>query len=732
MFLQKWKPFPQLENSEWTSVKELAPEPNTEIPPFPRRRRIRKRKRRPQYVLSPFDTEEVAYPALPRRRLRPVRLEENREPWREMEEESVQRPYSRRRVMPKFSLEDQEQNDDPHVIQPPAAVQEKIRDPFTALKEEEDKTKSPPKAAQEETTTIAAVVSETTVVPKLKAVLKQATGSSLSLSELLQQKNLSLAELLKGNPQALSALAEKPESTNETTTLPSTTEAHRRTYSSARKPINNQRWIVNPLTEKDTSDAQKRRQALLQGSNQDKHVKGEVTKADAVTEPITTERRVFVTLEVEANQTTTETPSSSTTEGNIETTTKQVKAAETITFGNKEIITNRMSLKPKLKIPLPATVAKQNEGKPRNPSSQPLIVVPFRSPVITHDSPEVKDEEGPMKITIDIENEIRKSPDINMVHESNGERNVLEFSTKVPLHEKLKSVSAKEELMEILKDPISRERLSRILELRNMTLDELVEQRERGSSQLHLADIFHSQKREPEATDEPHIGRINSVEQKRIDPPNEPAVNIIKQKQEPDEPYAVTTFPAYKIEMEKASKEDGLQSFFPFWGNIYTPFYTNVHEDSDKESTAGNSDTYSEFNNVQRIEEIENKIAESVNEKLNVDFAQNNYSDDNDYGSVSSGVKSAILASAVIVGASIVVFLTIFVVFRWSQKQKRLNYSNSFSESRIKSPILEVQQKRSLRTIMTETLGRKKPNYQPHLQSMSDISWDSGDKKLYQ
>lgn len=729
--MQTWNPSRQLHNPDWTLGREVDSEPPSTDTPILRRRRVRKRKRRPQYTLPDIE-EDAVYQALPRRRIRPVRLEENREAWHEMEVEAQHRPSSRRRVMPKFSAEVLEQNDDANV---PVFGQvnvnyEKVRDPFTALKEEEEKLKAL-KAMLDESSTIASV-SETTVIPKLKAVLKQ--SMALSLSELLQQKNLSLAELLRGNPEALSALTEKPEVTSESVIVQVTTEDTKpmKTNSSTAKQESETHEAASSLTEKDTLEAQKRRLALLQS-----RIKPKVTKSETTTQP-TTERRMFTSVESETEKhidTTSQAPITSTNknydEDKIETTTK---TAGIVTLGPKEMIRNRMSLKPKLKIPSPTTMAKQNEEKLRSQTQNETF-----ARTANH---ELKDEdEGPMKITIDIENEIKKS-DIIDANDS-----MFDFGSKMPSHEKLKNISAKEELMEILKDPISRERLSRILEYRNMTLDELIELRERGSSQLHLADIFHSQKREPEPLDDPHIGRIHTVPSqtdekvfvapvehktgKSLEHPVEVPKPVNKQEQENDEAYMVTSFPAYRIEMEKSAKDSALPSFFPFWGNIYTPFYTNIHESGDKEQNEEDPNKYSELNNVQRIEEIENKIAESVNEKLNVDFAQNSYSSEDDYGQVSSGVKSAILASAVIVGASIVIFLTIFVVFKWSQKQKRLNYSNSFSGSRIKSPILEVQQKRSIRTIMTETLGRKKPNYQQHLQSMSDISWDS-DKKPYQ
>ncbi|XP_037293397.1 uncharacterized protein LOC115443553 isoform X2 [Manduca sexta] len=57
--------------------------------------------------------------------------------------------------------------------------------------------------------------------------------------------------------------------------------------------------------------------------------------------------------------------------------------------------------------------------------------------------------------------------------------------------------TAKIEIDEILNDTGASARLSKILMERNMTLTELVEHRERGSSHVHLADIFHNASKEP-------------------------------------------------------------------------------------------------------------------------------------------------------------------------------------------------------------------------------------------
>ncbi|XP_063828683.1 uncharacterized protein LOC135078054 [Ostrinia nubilalis] len=57
--------------------------------------------------------------------------------------------------------------------------------------------------------------------------------------------------------------------------------------------------------------------------------------------------------------------------------------------------------------------------------------------------------------------------------------------------------TSKIEIEEILNDTRTSTKLSKILKERNMTLSELLQHRERGSSHVHLADIFHNASREP-------------------------------------------------------------------------------------------------------------------------------------------------------------------------------------------------------------------------------------------
>lgn len=57
------------------------------------------------------------------------------------------------------------------------------------------------------------------------------------------------------------------------------------------------------------------------------------------------------------------------------------------------------------------------------------------------------------------------------------------------------NVDDRTDLLELIEDRRSGNRLFKVLEQRNMTLDELIEHRKRGSSQLHLATIVQSPSR---------------------------------------------------------------------------------------------------------------------------------------------------------------------------------------------------------------------------------------------
>ena len=74
--------------------------------------------------------------------------------------------------------------------------------------------------------------------------------------------------------------------------------------------------------------------------------------------------------------------------------------------------------------------------------------------------------------------------------------------TKLMLNEtSFDNAMVRSEIYEVFSNSDKRDSLLRILDELNMTLNDLIEHRERGSSQTHLSDIFHRSVKEPDVRD---------------------------------------------------------------------------------------------------------------------------------------------------------------------------------------------------------------------------------------
>lgn len=609
---------------------------------------MRKRKRRPQISV---DGEEVLVRPRLRRPVRPDRLDQHRDEWREemMSEEPFRalRPYKRRRLYPKF---------------------EELESTTSSSTE---KTSSPP-VINEGNLKVAPtkrVVQTTTRAPiDLKALLKQAGG--ISLSELLQRKNLSLDDLLKGDGHALSVLTSVDDVT----------------------PANNsdENDTIKDLTEATTD----RRIFVPSHPKYYTSINFKPDMKDLSMEKVTT---------TEIND----------EENSVETTLSSTPVSST---------------KPPKRITLPPTLAKlrnlyaKTTKKPETTVPENAIKISINE-LFGYGTVIKSTTEGPLKISVEI-GEILK------------ETSTTEIESEETTPPKIQPISARDEIQEILSDTMSREQLLSVLEARNMTLDELFEQRERGSSQRHLADIFHNKTREPEPKDDVIVSHIikntipikpfkpaflehSTYEIRQIFPKLEEPFRESRQKQAED--YNIINNPLFRTDSKKTNEV--INKLIPVWRQAYT----NIHKPPIEDVLLKDE--------AHRVEEIENQIAEAVNGALNVDTVSHQISDD-DYFQLPSGVRSAIIASATIVGISVFVFVTIFIIFKWSQKRsKHMSYSNSLSSLKLRSPILETQyQKRIFGSLMNSTLGRKKKlstvsSSEPH--SLQDYLWEN-DRKPFQ
>lgn len=726
-----------------------------------RRRPGRKRKRRPQNKAGQQHYEDISSddiitgrspPRWPKRPLRLDQRDENSQWTDEMMAEEPYRPYrnyNRRRLYPKY--DDELREDIPEDANKEnrkyddGQQRQDIEEIVTEKIEDRPNRRAYPKRKYTKTD----VVTPSSSPVDLKAILKQSGG--ISLSELLQQRNLSLADLLKGEQHAISALTSIPEQTSEPYDKYMQNDESDRRYSNYNRRLPPIRKYQKPDEE------------ITTGS--------ENLVPEQPNEDITTERRIFVpshpkyytSVDYKPNmnelnniqtQTTSLSSTSTTSTEQPEQTSESVSIiSSTVTFSTSENPTiMKTKLKNRPRYTLPPTLAKlknikttmktiintETENYPKiSPVPAKAIKINlnelFGMPKLAQNIPVKSTTDGPMKISVNIGQIIEKSRNGITPDDS------VEESTKKT--EKVKELTAKDEIMEVLSDSVSRENLTRLLELRNMTLDELVEQRERGSSQRHLADIFHNQTKEPEPTDEMVIDVVKSNENTFLQPPSLfetfPAFDL-----RPDNNIQTTHYTRESRENQFNSKETSNDIL----GNVMVPVwrqaYTNTNQ---KQKAYSMPDKYLQDDLIindetRRIEDIENKLVEAVNGALNIDVINHKTYDDvqeeeNEFFRLPYGVRSAIIASAVIVGISILIFLTIFIVFKWTQRQKRqLNYTNSFS-SKIKTPILETPyQRRIFTSIMNSTFGRKKkmPTIScsdPH--SLQEYLWEN-DRKPFQ
>lgn len=280
--------------------------------------------------------------------------------------------------------------------------------------------------------------------------------------------------------------------------------------------------------------------------------------------------------------------------------------------------------------------------------------------------------------------------------------------------------SAKNEILLILQDPSSRIRLSRILEARNMTIQELIEQRERGSSQLHLADIFHNNTKEPEPSDEPLEGKISSEEFPNFPVFSRRPKELQLSKEASNKPLEVSKaseLPRFKIPAT-LSEEVAQAENFP-WQKMYPElFQQQLNNSLTKDPVKQPVDSFSD-EDLKILEEVDQTLyASASNEEVPiVDETPRKIIN------ISTGVKSAIYASLAIILLSMFVFVTILVVFRWMQKKKtKTNYKENLKPLQIKCE--------NLKSFVSDTLQRKKSNYyKRHLQSMSDDSWERASRR---
>ncbi|XP_037037319.1 serine-rich adhesin for platelets isoform X1 [Bradysia coprophila] len=266
----------------------------------------------------------------------------------------------------------------------------------------------------------------------------------------------------------------------------------------------------------------------------------------------------------------------------------------------------------------------------------------------------------------------------------------------------MRTTDDKTDILELLDDRRGGARLTKVLEQRNMTLEELLEHRKRGSSQLHLAEIVNNKTRpltNVHAADKLDI--VAAFENfPNFNLPNIKSVRPDDVRTDSDGASYFTSIinikPTDEISKEGRSlKRDDFPKQMPPTGGHFNPWKTINYPSQDvnyidtAKKNIISSSRISPFDN--EVEQIENEVARS-HDFVDLELSGHGFKPNSvsiETASMPVGVRSAIIASASIVGICLIIFILIFATCRWRQKQrKKLNYSENFQTVRGRLPIL--------------------------------------------
>ncbi|XP_058058501.1 uncharacterized protein LOC131209446 [Anopheles bellator] len=267
------------------------------------------------------------------------------------------------------------------------------------------------------------------------------------------------------------------------------------------------------------------------------------------------------------------------------------------------------------------------------------------------------------------------------------------------------------ELLELMEDRRIGSRLAKVLSQRNMTLEQLLEHRRRGSSQLHLAEIANGKVKPIDdkidiVTAFEHFPRFNIGNLRSIRPDDIKLdsqgfsyfTSIINIRPSADDGYkearalhagrqwnrrhpaavaeGPSVYPANHRSSDghflaKGGSKDRL--LVPSRISAATGPYERPREQSEEQMVAGDSDL------------------------LDLELSGHGFQHQHHPGgsvmiestSMPAGVRSAIVASSAIVGVSLAIFISIYVVCRLRQRRRsKLNYTENFNMAKGRLPII--------------------------------------------
>lgn len=306
-----------------------------------------------------------------------------------------------------------------------------------------------------------------------------------------------------------------------------------------------------------------------------------------------------------------------------------------------------------------------------------------------------------------------------------------------------KFIDDKTELLDLLGDRRSGARLVKVLKQRNMTLEELIDHRKRGSSQLHLAEIFLNKTKAVEkvvvatapianppsplptkfnvVTAFKHFPSFNLETVKSVNPDDiktdsdgasyftsiinvHPTAEVLKEGRSLRRPVTIKiaesekrTIPTHQWSTNSGAATDPAQPIniahehnFLDSQSSRAMVFASQRAPSYRPSTG---DDLATFHDTVIDQTRDNDAAARFHDPLDLELTGHGFKRNSvliENAQMPIGVRSAIIASASIVGVSLAIFIVIFLIFRWRQRRRRkICYSDRFQTLRGRLPILK-------------------------------------------
>ncbi|XP_055605648.1 uncharacterized protein LOC129753825 [Uranotaenia lowii] len=307
------------------------------------------------------------------------------------------------------------------------------------------------------------------------------------------------------------------------------------------------------------------------------------------------------------------------------------------------------------------------------------------------------------------------------------------------------------EILELMEDRRIGSRLAKVLSQRNMTLDQLLEHRKRGSSQLHLSEMINGKPKPLDGkmdivTAFEHFPRFNIGNLRSIRPDD------IKMDSQGFSYFTSIinirpTDEAFKEGRSMQEKANNRHYKLPDWR---LPGHATHRQSSEVHFLANGGHSRGGLIVPSRMSadaEFDSSRDDSQpRDLLDLELSGHGYGHHRHAVTIEStsiplGVRSAIVASACIVGVSLTIFALIFSICRWRQRRRnKLNYTENFNMAKGRLPSIIHGVAEGLKTssshdqpapsvyTVQQTLQRKESRahmMDPNSQQVQDYLWDN-------